>query len=152
MKRTALIFIVLGISLAIFMTCLGAYKSILLIHYERVEARVVSYTQESPGIVREGDWLLSYEFRAVDGATYQGHAIYAPKARLPDETKTVVVRYFPSAPNISGVDGSISITGMMGLIVAAWLIIRGLMLLVESKKTCPDGSSNKAPTNSNGNL
>jgi hypothetical protein len=127
------------------MVYLGAYASVLLLFYKRADARVISYSRDPEGIIRQGDWRLRYEFQAEGGRTYVGEATFPPRNRPPEGIRTVTVRYVPLTPNISGVEGNISATGLGGFVMAGILIWNGLSALAKSRVAEPGAPPNGGP-------
>ena len=134
MKRLGISYIALGLMLSGVMAYVGAYDSILLVFYRRTEAEVLSYTQDPHGMVREGDWRMGYEFVAGGSATYRGQATFAPKHRPPEGIRKLTVRYLPLAPSVSGVEGNITPTGLVGFVMAAYLMVVGFRASREREK------------------
>jgi hypothetical protein len=135
MKHLGPFFIVLGFCLAGFLTYLRSYDSILLIVYQKADAIVTNYRQDPPGLIREGDWRLEYEFVGSSGDTYRSQVTFAPKKRPPEDIKIIPIRFLPRLPKVSNAEGYISYTGLIGYASALSFIFQGILYVVGRKKS-----------------
>jgi hypothetical protein len=109
------------------MTLLRGYAAFLAFTGQDIEARVLSYSQMGPILVREGDWAMDYQFQ-FEGRTFTGHATFAPKRR-PSPASSIRVRFFPFAPSVSSPAEYISTSALGGYLMSAWAFFAGARFL-----------------------
>jgi hypothetical protein len=127
MKTRGSILIGVGIACIALMTLFRGYRAFLFFTGSEADARVLSYSQDAPGRIREGDWSMSYQFD-FEGRTFTGHATFAPKRR-PAPASTIRVRFFALAPAVSSPADFVSTTGLGGYMMGVCAILVGVRFL-----------------------
>jgi len=134
MNQQAMKFLIIAILSASMMTWVKGYEDIVTIWYEEADAAVVSFKQSPASDYRDGDWEMTYEYKAKDGFTYAGACQYAPKNHPPADIQLTRVRYFPLSPGLSKPADHLSITGLAGYALSICSLVLAVKCILRQRQ------------------
>jgi hypothetical protein len=116
-----------GIGFAIIglMVALGRRDLLLIFDKQSTRGSIIEVNKSPPGMLRDSDWLVWYEFTDIDGMLHTGED-ELPPAHPPPENGRIQVVYSTRDPSISRIASQFSPSPVVGVILGlgclAWSV------------------------------